>query len=79
MDEQKVRGQLLMLLERVGGFEIKDCDKNLFGREYDFMPMDLAYVWMELKRRFQLDLNEMIPRVQFYSVNGIVQAVMEGR
>lgn len=75
MEKERIREEVLALIGKVMPREIKDYDENLFGREYDMMPMEMVYVCMELKKRYGVDLNKLVDEVQGYSVNELVRAV----
>jgi len=69
--------ELKQLLRISKSIENIDNDKPLFGVEYGFSSGDLLIVFMELKEKYNIDLNKFIDKVEDYTVNNIADVLCE--
>ncbi|WMJ85632.1 hypothetical protein [Anaerocolumna sp. MB42-C2] len=66
---------LIEILKAVKECEINDLDRDLFGHYYDFTSGDMLDVCMELRKKYNIDLNEFIHSVKKYTINNMADAL----
>lgn len=72
--EEKI-AELIGILKAVKDCEIYDLDKDLFGRSYDFTSGEMLDVCMELRKKYNLNLNKFIRSIEEYTINNMADAL----
>ena len=52
-----------------------DLDKDIFGLYYDYTAGDMLDVCMELRKKYNINLNEFIHSVDEYTINNMADAL----
>jgi len=78
MEIENIQKCIVELIKKVSNKEIVEYDKNLFGAEYNLLPMDMVYICMELKHQYGIDLNWMTKEIPGYTINELVKVVEKG-
>lgn len=76
MDRCDIKQEILALIAQTN-VDVKglDEDTDVFSTSFDMSPRDLLYVFMELKKKYQIDYNQIIDSIENYSVNGLTDVI----
>lgn len=76
MDRCDIKQEILALIAQTNA-DGKDLDEDtdVFSISSDLAPRDLLYVFMELKKKYQIDYNQIINSIENYSINGLTDVI----
>ncbi len=66
---------LVSILKRVKDCDINDPDMNLFGSEYDYTSGEMLDVFMDLRKKYNINLNSLIHGIEDYTVNNVADVL----
>ena len=78
MDRCQIKREILELIVQTNADRKRlDEDTNVFSLSFGMTPTDLLYVFMELKKKYPIDYNQVIDSIEIYSVNGLTDAIFQ--
>ena len=78
MDRCQIKREILELIVQTNADRKGlDEDTNVFSLSFGMTPTDLLYVFMELKKKYPIDYNQVIDSIETYSVNGLTDAIFQ--
>ena len=76
-DRKHIETTLEDILGMIKPLEEIDFSQNLFGRHNDFKARDMVYVFMELKKALNVNLNDLVKSLDVYTTDNIIDIVYE--
>lgn len=77
MTRERVSTVILSIVNGMKNIEIDDLDENLFGIKYDYSARDMASIFIEVEKLFNVDLNILVKLFEYASVNSLIDSVCE--
>lgn len=68
------------LAEIVGEYSVKNIGyygKDLMDKPAPIPPYDMAALFVDIEKEFDIDLNDLIPKLEVYSVEKIAESIMD--
>jgi len=75
MDKIVIKKHIIKTLSDVTGKRISNLDKNLFSKDLDFAPREVAYALMQLQDDLNVDLNPLAKSDCDMSINRIADVL----
>lgn len=77
MDKELVQDRLNCLIKRYSFGRIVELDKDLMSGPVNLAPYDMASLFLDIKREFSIDLNELVPKLNMFSISEISNIIKE--
>lgn len=79
MTRSDIQNRILDFITECREIVVEDLDAKLFSPKCGLIAMDMTYVFLQIKKEFQIDLGSLVRAMESrdYSVHSLTDAVLE--
>ncbi|WMM26072.1 phosphopantetheine-binding protein [Tissierella sp. MB52-C2] len=76
-NKKNIEKKVIEIIERVCSRKVEQIDTNIFINPFYMSSRELAYIFVELEKEYDIDLNELVEVYKDHTVANLIDAIVK--
>lgn len=76
-NKKNIEKKVIEIIERVCSRKVEQIDINIFINPFYMSSRELAYIFVELEKEYDIDLNELVEVYKDHTVANLIDAIVK--
>ncbi|MBU5314536.1 hypothetical protein KQI38_21160 [Tissierella carlieri] len=75
--KKNIEKKVIEIVEKICSREVEQINTNIFMNPFYMSSRELAYIFIELEKEYNIDLNELVEEYKNHTVANLIDAVVK--